>query len=106
MTSHPLISRVGDVAQGAAVLAAALGLAFRSVVWAGWVPYPNEPYGVSDILEFLIACLVIALCAICVVIGGILLASRRGGARLLLTGLLVVVAYAVIHPLLPTFRIW
>ena len=87
-------------------MVAALGLAFRSLVWASWVPYPNEPYGVSDILELLIACLVIVLCAVCVVVGGILLATRRGGARLLLTGLLVLGAYAVVHPLLPTLRFW
>jgi hypothetical protein len=32
--------------------------------------------------------------------------TRRGGVRLLATGILVPVVYGILHPLLPTLRLW
>jgi hypothetical protein len=82
------------------------GVAFRSLVWASWAPHPDEAYGASDILELLIVCLLIAASGSCVLVGGILVVTRRGGLRLLATGILVPVAYRIVHPLVPTFRFW
>jgi len=103
---HPVLLTVGHAAWWAALSLAIVGLAFRSLVWASWAPRPDEAYGASDILELLIVCLLLAACGICVLVGGILAVTRRGGLRLLATGILVPVAYGIVHPLLPTFRLW
>lgn len=97
---------VGHAAWWGSLSLAIAGLAFRSLVWASWVPYPNEPYRTSDILELLVLGVLLVLCGTCVLVGGLLVVTRRGGVRLLATGILVPVVYGILHPLLPTLRLW
>jgi hypothetical protein len=40
--------------QWSAISLAICGLLFRSLVWASWLPYGDEPYGAADILDDLL----------------------------------------------------
>jgi hypothetical protein len=72
VTAHSVLLKVGHAAWWASLALAIAGLAFRSLVWASWVPYPNEPYAASGILELLTVCLLLVVCRVCVLVGGIL----------------------------------
>lgn len=90
---------------------AVLGLAFRSLIWGSWLPEPGDPYGLADVLELLIFYALVALCAVCVVLGMIVALRTKArpaslGGRLLAIGLLTPVVYYFLHPLMPIFRLW
>ena len=97
--------------QWSAISLAVCGLLFRSLIWASWLPYRDEPYGAADILEGLIAYAILGLCAVCLVVGLIIVAfprwrDRQLATRLLLTGAVLPVAYYFAHTHVPTFRLW
>jgi hypothetical protein len=87
------------------------GLLFRSLIWASWVPYGDDPYGPSDILELLIWYLVLGLCTACAVIGALVAAiprirDLRVSSKLLITGVVLPVAYYIAHAHVPVFALW
>lgn len=95
----------------AALSLAIFSLLFRSFIWASWRPYPGEPYGVADILEFLMGTALLGVCALNAVAGLALLVIRRWrvvptGVRLLTVGVFLPVVYYVVYPRLPIFRLW
>jgi len=85
---------------------AVLGLAFRSLIWAGWEPYPGDPYGPSDIIDFLLGLLVLLLATLSILFGVGLLLWRPCRPGVLIAGLLIPVIYHLLHALLPTHQLW
>jgi len=109
MDANSRVVRFGRMVQWSAISLAICGLLFRSVVWASWPPYRDEPYGAADILEGLIAFAILGLCAVCLVVGLIIVAvprwrDRQLATRLLLKGAVLPVAYSFAHTHVPTFR--
>lgn len=86
-----------------AVVVALLGLAFRSLIWAGWEPYPGDPYGPSDIIDLLLGLLVLLLATLSLLIGlvSLLWGPRRPGV--LIAGLAIPLLYYLLRDLLPTY---
>jgi magnesium-transporting ATPase (P-type) len=89
----------------------AFALAFRSFIWASWVPAPDEPYSFADVIEiYLFFTLLLAS------LGSFLLAvvmalvkrwrDPRTVMALCLIGVLAPLAHWVLFPLVPTFRFW
>ncbi|MBB2495181.1 hypothetical protein [Aquipseudomonas ullengensis] len=89
----------------AAVLAV-LGLAFRSLVWASWEPYPGDPYGPSDLIDLLLVVLVFLLAALSVLAGLGLLVGRPRRPGVLIAGLVIPLVYCLLRDVLPTHRLW
>jgi hypothetical protein len=95
-----------------AVAAALLSLAFRSLIWGGWVPTKaDEPYGVSDILDGLFGLVVLGLCAACLVVGAVTAIaprwrSPRRAVYFIATGALLPLIFYFAHANVPTFDLW
>ena len=101
------LSRAAARISWAVLLLAAFDLAFRSLVWASWIPAPGEPYGASDLIELVTGCLLVLLCIACVVLG-VILAVRSPiiGLRHVAIGVIVPVTYTFIYPHLPLLQLW
>ncbi len=89
----------------AAVLAV-LGLAFRSLIWASWEPYPGDPYGASDLIDLLLVVLVFLLAALSILIGLVLLVGRPRRPGVLVAGLTIPLLYCLLRDWLPTHQLW
>ena len=88
-----------------------LSLLFRSLIWRSWRPYPGDPYGFADILEFVMGVALLFVCATSVAAGlAFLVVPRWGfratGVRLLAVGIVVPVVYYFVYPRLPLFQLW
>jgi hypothetical protein len=89
-----------------AVLVVVLGLAFRSLIWAGWEPHPGDPYGPSDIIDLVLGLLVLLLATLSSVLGLVLLLWRPRRPGVLIAGLAIPVLYYLLRGLLPTYQLW
>ena len=85
-------------------------LLFRSLVWASWVPPPDDPYGASDIVELLLVGVTIVLSLICLLAAALLIGRPPRDTRLAgLLGLSAIISlplHLLLQPLVPTFRLW
>jgi hypothetical protein len=89
-----------------AAVVAVLGLAFRSLIWAGWEPYPGDPYGPSDIIDVVLGLVVVLLSTLSILVGLGLLLWRPLRPGVLIAGLATPVIYYLLHDLLPTHQLW
>lgn len=103
MRGQRVLRFVGLCSVWLTALLALLSLAFRSLIWAGWEPYPGDPYGPSDIIDALLGLLVFVLAALSVLIGLGLLPRRPG---VLVAGLLIPLLYCLLRDWLPIYRLW
>ncbi len=92
------------------LIAAAVGLLFRMLLWQSWAPVPREPYGASDLIELLLVG-VTATCGVIAVSALVLVLARRSPSRRMAWSV-ALAAFAgpalhwYLHPLVPTFRLW
>ena len=85
---------------------AVYGVYFRAVVWPSWPPVdPNDPYGLSDILEAVIALTLYALCGLCLLSGigtfAFRATSRPLAIYLILTGIILPFVYHALQTRIP-----
>ncbi|MBV1928534.1 MAG: hypothetical protein KUG81_03375 [Gammaproteobacteria bacterium] len=77
-------------------------LAFRAFIYADMYIAPDEPYGISDIIEYLLGCVFLALTVMSVTLSVILLfkgstQSKRAGVCLVLFCGLLFMSYSPLH---------
>lgn len=91
---------------GSAVTLALLGLAFRMLIWESWEPHPGDPYGPSDLIDMLFVVLVFLLGGLSALFGTLLLIWPPRRPLMPLAGLAVVLAFHLLHGVVPTLRLW
>lgn len=77
-------------------------LYFRAFVYSGMYIEPDAPYGISDIIEFLLGCIFLLLLATSVLLAGILFIkgaaqSKKSGAFLLVFCTVLFISYYPLH---------
>ena len=77
-------------------------LYFRAYVYAGMYIEPDAPYGISDIIEFLLGCIFLLLMAVSVIFAIVLfikgsVQSKKSGVLLLVFCVVLFFAYSPLH---------
>ncbi|WP_105215886.1 MULTISPECIES: hypothetical protein [unclassified Pseudoalteromonas] len=77
-------------------------LYFRAYIYAGMYIEPDAPYGISDIIEFLLGCLFLLLMAASVILAVALfikgsVQSKKSGALLVVFCVVLFIAYSPLH---------
>ena len=90
----------------AAVVCAVGALAYRSTVYWMLPPEPGEPYGFGDILDFVLALVVFAVCGLAAASAVLLSMTGEGRAphlafRPAVIGITAFVAYYFLYPYAP-----
>ncbi len=90
---------------GALCLAHVIGmLVFRAFIYADMYKAPEDPYGISDIIEFLLGCVFLVFLAVSVLLSIILffrgnVQSKKSAAFLVLFCVVLFASYIPLHQL-------
>lgn len=99
-----LLSIAAAVLSAACVLLLLAVLVFRATLYWHLPVAPGEPYGIADLLEFLLGLCLLFFAALAIGLGVILILDRRLGLRrhgvlLLIVGIASAAAAMLLHPL-------
>lgn len=106
VASSTVIRRISTSLEVLAIFLAVLGLVFRSTLYWSIPVSGNEAYGLADVLELLIAVILLGICLIGVLMSLALSSKPRLQPRIQSIQLLVIClvsfgSYWFIHPLMP-----